>query len=298
MNKSIDLRQFRYFLAVSEELNFRVAAQKLHISQPPLSRQIRLLEEQLGVELFIRSKKGVELTKAGIAFLPEVKRTLNQAKKAISTAKSVKCNTRGNFIAGYSTAFDYSLIPDVFGYLNQQFPDWRITNKGKHSVSLIHDIKHGCMDVALISLYTDTFDLEVETLIEDPFVVALPSNHRLAQKRTLSFDELKNETIFWFERKINPGFHDHCTTFFESIGFKPRFIPEPSDHHVMLGRIAQGEAIALIPASLRKVKYQGVTFRKIREEKNKLRVGIAVAYSKDNSSPVLRSFLEFIRHKL
>ena len=297
MTNSIDLRQFRYFLAVSEELNFRMAAQKLHISQPPLSRQIRLLEEQLGVELFIRSKTGVTLTAAGAAFLPEVKRTLSHAEKAISVAKAAKHDTGGHFIAGYSTAFDHSVIHDVFDCLSRKFPDWRITHKGKHSISLIRDIKKASLDVALVSLYTDTLDLEVETLLEDPFVVALSSHHRLAKKRKLSFDDIRDETLFWFERRINPGFYDHCTRFFERIDFRPNIIPEPSDHQVLLGLIAQGKGIALIPASLRKVKYQGVVFREMKEEREKLRVGIAVVYSKSNTSAVLPTFLKSIKQK-
>jgi DNA-binding transcriptional LysR family regulator len=101
--------------------------------------------------------------------------------------------------------------------------------------------------------------------------------------------------MFWFERRLNPGFYDHCQAFFEHIDFKPNAIPEPSDHHIMLGLIAQGQGVALIPASLRKVKYQGVVFRDMKEEHEKLRTGIAVAYSQHNQSPVLHTFLELVR---
>jgi DNA-binding transcriptional LysR family regulator len=156
MNESIDLRQFRYFLAVSEELNFGRAALRLHISQPPLSRQIRQLEEQLGVELFLRSKAGVTLTEAGAAFLPEVRRTLAQAKKAVAVASATRGADGGQFVVGYTTVFDRSVIPDVFDCLRQRFPNWRITPKGKHSISLVRDIKNGAMDAAFIGLYTDT----------------------------------------------------------------------------------------------------------------------------------------------
>src|ERR1035437_6353313 len=103
MNESISLRQFRYFLAVSEELNFGRAALRLYISQPPLSRQIRQLEDQLGVELFLRSKSGVALTEAGAAFLPEVRRTLAQAKKAIAVARAARGDGTGQFVVGSTT---------------------------------------------------------------------------------------------------------------------------------------------------------------------------------------------------
>src|SRR5476649_426685 len=166
MTTSIDLRQFRYFLALSEELNFRRAALRLHISQPPLSRQIQQLEEQLGVELFQRNSSGVTLTQAGTAFLPEVRRTLAQADKAIAVARAA--HGAGRFVVGYTTVFDRSAIPDVTERLRQRFPQWSIESKGKHSISLVRDIRSGAMDAALIGLHTDTQGLKVEMILMSP----------------------------------------------------------------------------------------------------------------------------------
>jgi len=295
MNESIDLRQLRYFLAVSEELNFGRAALRLHISQPPLSRQIRQLEDQLGVELFLRNKAGVALTNAGVAFLPEVRRTLVQVEKAVAVAKAARGGEGGQFVVGYTTVFDRSAIPDVFDRLRERFPNWRIVSKGNHSISLVRDIKNGTMDAAFIGLYTETQGLKVETIIDEPLVVALPANHRLAKKRRIGFDDLRGEPMFWFERRLNPGFYDHCQAFFEQIGFKPNTISEPPDHHLMLGLISEGQGVALIPASLRKVEYQGVVFRELKEEHKKLSMGVAVAYLERNQSSVLHSFLELVR---
>jgi DNA-binding transcriptional LysR family regulator len=295
MNESIDLRQLRYFLAVSEELNFGRAALRLHISQPPLSRQIRQLEDQLGVELFLRGKSGVALTEAGAAFLPEVRRTLVQAEKAVAVARAARGAEGGKFVVGYTTVFDRSAIPDVADRLRQRFPNWRIVTRGKHSISLVRDVKNGTMDAAFIGLHTETQGLTVETLLEEPLVLALPAKHQLAQKRRLGFDDLREEPMFWFERRLNPGFYDHCQAFFEQIGFKPNVIPEPPDHHIMLGLIAEGQGVALISASLQNVKRRGVVFRALKEEAKKLSMGIVVAYSERNQSPVLHPFLELVR---
>jgi DNA-binding transcriptional LysR family regulator len=101
--------------------------------------------------------------------------------------------------------------------------------------------------------------------------------------------------MFWFERRLNPGFYDYCKAFFERAGFEPRVIPEPPDHHVLLGLIAEGQGIALIPQSLKNVRRRGVVFRALREEAKQLSMGIAVAYSDRNDSPVLRPFLELVR---
>jgi DNA-binding transcriptional LysR family regulator len=101
--------------------------------------------------------------------------------------------------------------------------------------------------------------------------------------------------MFWFERRLNPGFYYHCQAFFEKIGFKPQVIPEPPDHHIMLGLIAEGQGVALISASLQNVKRRGVVFRALKEEAKKLSMGIVVVYSERNQSPVLHPFLELVR---
>ncbi|PRC94660.1 LysR family transcriptional regulator [Solimicrobium silvestre] len=295
MTTSIDLRQFRYFLALCEELNFGRAAERLNISQPPLSRQIRQMEDQLGVELFHRNPTGVTLTAAGSAFLPEVRRTLQQAAKAIAAARAAGNVDGGQLRIGYTTVFDRSAIPDVSEQFHNLFPSWRLVTKGKHSIALIRDINNGNMDAAFIGMHTDAKGLNVETIREEPLMVALPANHKLAKKRKLGFDDLRNEPLFWFERRLNPGFYDYSQAFFERVNFKPTVIPEPPDHHILLGQIANGQGFALIPASLQNVKRQGVVFRDLKDEFKNLSMEIAIAYSAQNQSPVLRSFLELVR---
>ncbi|MFS2225983.1 LysR family transcriptional regulator [Pantoea sp. B65] len=295
MNTAIDLRQLRYFLAVSEELNFGRAAKRLHISQPPLSRQIHQLEEQLGVQLFLRTQRGVELTNAAQAFLPEVRLTLAQAEKAIAVARAAREVESGQFVIGYTTVFDHSVIPDVSAHFRLRFPDWRLITTGKHSITLVREIKNGVVDAAFIGLHTETQGLALEVIHQEPFVVALPASHPLASKRKLSFNELAEEPMFWFERRLNPGFYDYCQTFFRQIGFKPRVIPEPPDHHIMLGLIAEGAGFALVAKSLQNVRRQGVVFRALKDEFSRFSIGIAIAWSPANPSPILPAFLEMLR---
>ncbi|MDP9900839.1 LysR family transcriptional regulator [Variovorax ginsengisoli] len=294
MNNAIDLRQFRYFLAVSEELNVGRAAARLHISQPPLSRQIQQLEDQMGVALFVRTQAGMALTKAGMAFVPEVRRTLAQAAKAVATAKAASDVQADRFVVGYTTVFDRSAIPDVLDRLQAHFPGARISTKGKHSINLVRDVKNGAMEVAFIGLHTQAPGLEVQPLLQQPLMAALPSVHPLARKRRIGFDDLRDATLFRFERRLNPGFYDHCQAFFERIDFKPRTIPEPNDHHILLGLISEGRGIALIPSSLQHVKRRGVAFRPLENRADGLSSGIAVAYRPGNPSHVLARFLELV----
>ena len=297
MNTSIDLRQFRYFVAVCDELNFGRAAKRLNISQPPLSRQIRQLEEQLGVQLFIRNGRGVLLTSAGEAFLPEVKRALSQAEKAIAVARSARETEQGKFVIGYTTVFDRSVFPDLAAHFQSQFSGWKLITQGDHSVNLVRYIRKGKVDIAFIGLHTETPDLESVVIHEESMVIALPANHPLSLKRSISFSSLNSETMFWFEKHLNPGFYDYCKNFFDDVGFRPTILPEPTDHHILLGLISEGLGFALIPASLRNIKRKGVVFREIKEGTATIKIGISAAYLKSNTSPILKELLSLIKIK-
>jgi DNA-binding transcriptional LysR family regulator len=150
------------------------------------------------------------------------------------------------------------------------------------------------MNAAFIGLHTNVENLTVIKIREEPFVVALPASHPLAKKRKIGFADLRSESLFWFERRLNPGFYDYCEAFFEKIGFKPEVIPEPQDHHILLGLIAERHGIALIAASMQNVKRKGVVFRPLNGA-SELSMGIALAYSERNQSPVLREFVSLVQ---
>ncbi len=295
MDNAIDLRLFRYFAVLAETLHFGRAARRLHISQPPLTRQIKLLEDVLGVALFERGKAGVSLTQAGAAFLPEARATLRQADKAVAAARAWRDADSGQFVVGYTTVFDRSAIPDVLDALRERFPRWRIGSKGKHSIALVRDIANGVMDAAFIGLHTAAPGLTVLPLEAEPPLVALASTHRLARKRALVPADLGDETLFWFERRLNPGYDDYARALFDQIGFHPRMTPEPADHHVLLGLVAEGQGVALIPASLRHVKRQGVVYRPVGGELRRLSMGIALAYDAAKPSPLLAPFIALVQ---
>lgn len=124
----------------------------------------------------------------------------------MATAKAARGAGRHQFVVGYTTVFDRSVIPDVTEPLQQRFATWHIVSKGTHSISLVRDIKNGTMDAAFIGLHTEARGLRVETLLEESLIVALPASHVLARKRKISFDDLRGESIYRFERRLNPGF--------------------------------------------------------------------------------------------
>lgn len=295
MTTPIDLRHLRYFLAVAESQSFGRAAERLHISQPPLSRQIRQLEGLLGVDLFIRSKAGIALTEAGRAFVPEARKALEQVEAAVARARAAASPNSSTFRVGYTTVFDRSILPDVSEAFHRRFPGCQLLSQSKHSIRLARDIRNGNLDAAFLCLHSDVPGLSQVAVKAESFMVALPADHRLAAKQVIGFDDLQSETVFWFERRLNPGFYDYCQAYFERIQFKPKIVMEPQDHHIVLGLIAEGQGIALVAESLRHIKRKGVVFRALKEA-SQLRMHIALAYSASNQSLLLRHFIELVRN--
>ena len=297
MTLHIDLRHLRYFLALAEEGSFRGAADRLHISQPPLSRQIRQLEEELGVDLLQRGRAGVTLTHAGEAFLPEARSTLAQAEKAVRAAQSAGGCGGGHFVLGYTPTFDRSAIPDVLDRFRRGFPGWRLSVKSRHSNSLIRDLKNGSMSAAFIGWPIAAEGLVVEVLREEPVVAALPAGSKAARKRAVSLGDLAGERLYRFQRQWNPTLYDQWQALFDHAGFHPVTQPQPPDHHILLSLIADGRGFSLIPESLQSTRRKGVVFRPLREGAE-LSIGMALAYRPAPPSPALAGFIDLVRGEL
>ena len=297
MTAHIDLRHLRYFVAVAEEQSFRGAAERLHISQPPLSRQIRQLEEELGVDLLERGKTGARLTPAGNAFLPAARKTLEQAELAIKAAQSAGGCSGGHFVIGYTPTFDRSAIPDVFDRFRKRFPAWRLSVKSRHSNGLIRDIRNGAMDAAFVGWPVRAEGVTLEVLREEPVVAALPAASKAARKRRVALRDLTGERMFRFEREWNPLLFDRWETRFEQAGFVPDNAPTPPDHHILLGLIAAGRGFSLIPASLQSTRRTGVVFRPLLEG-HELSIGMALAYPERRPSPALEGFMQLVRAEM
>lgn len=289
----LELRHLRYVLAVAEEGSFRAAAERLHLSQPPLSRQVQQVEDLVGGPLFERRASGIVLTAAGAAFMPEARRALAQADKAVQAARAAQQATAGGAVTltiGFTSVFDAAAFPDVVKAYEARHPDVRLTVRRKPSIRLVRDLERGAMDVALIGLHTHAGSLSVIPLREEPVLVALPSAHPLAARRRLRVRDIGALPLFWFERRLNPGFHDHARALFEAWGYRPTTLPEPADHHVLLGLVAADEGIALAAASMRHLRRKGVVFRPLDADPP-LTMGVALAHAPAGCSASARDFI-------
>jgi DNA-binding transcriptional LysR family regulator len=289
MRPSVELWQLRYFVAVAEELSFRGAAERLSITQPPLTRQIHALEREIGEPLFERGSQGVALTDAGEHLLAEA-RTLLAAADGLFSRLGERAGRQASLRLGITTVVDASLFTWVEPALRQHLPGLRLVQKRQISQRSVADVRRGLLDLAIIGLPSATAELAVEPLTVDPLVAAIPQRHALAKRRSISLLELRSDPLFWFSRPLNPAYFDHFEALFQRMAFAPARLPEPSDHHVMLGLIADGQGVALIPRSLTSIARTGVLYKTLKEAAD-LTVGIAVAYRPDRLSAPARFLL-------
>lgn len=274
MSDRLDSRSLLLFLAVADALSFRQAAETLHLSQPPLSRAIRELEERLGTRLFDRNTRGVALTVAGEKLLPyarSIAKLLREAEAAL-TIKGLPANLRLGLTSAVEPAWFHGLAQRV----QASHPGTVVSTFSDTSPRLVRQLRAGKLDAAFIALPTETHELEVSELDRLPMVVALPSGHLLAKRRRIGLADLAREKVFWFERARQPAFYDHCQTVFSRHGFAPSKLREPSDHHVLLADVANGKGVALLPKSFTALRRAGVVYRSLVEgEELSVCIGLA-----------------------
>lgn len=295
MTQQLNLRQLKYFIAVAEELNFRRAAERLFITQPPLSRQIQMLEETLGARLLDRDRGGVRLTEAGERFLADARALLRESEQAVMRVRPQGvADERPLLRVGITTVVDVGLFAGIEPTFEQRFPGVRVSIKRQISAHSIRDLNQGRIDVAVIGLPSRADGLTVESLFDDPLVACISASHQLARRQRISIRDLGGDRLFWFERKLNPAYYDYCERVFERVGFSPQRIPEPADYHVLLGLIAEGQGIALVPNSLNTVTRKGVMFKRILEGEQ-LCVRIGVAFQAANASNHVQALVAMLK---
>ena len=295
----MELRHLRYFVAVAEELHFGRAAERLHIAQPPLSRQIRDLERDVGATLFERVPRGVELTAAGRAFLPEARLTLAQAERAQRTAQRAAAGEIGRLRLGFVEAATYSgILPDVLGFFRMHLPNIGLSLFEMTSLQQGEAFRDGRIDVGL--LHSPPADAErwlrVETVYADPLVAAVPQAHAIAgrpARARLSLADLAAESFVLFPRSVNAALYDDVIARCRSAGFSPRVVQEAVGWHTLVGLVAAGVGVAFVPRSLAELQRPGVAFRPVRALSVEL--ATSAVWRQGERSPVRERFVTTLR---
>ena len=264
-----DWRLLRYFSIIAQEGSMRRAAERLFMTQPPLSRHMKRLEEILGLTLFVRHSKGLTLTSEGQAVLRMVRPVL-EAQDTAGRALLDYCQHRGREAAplavGLSTAFEQGIFA---GFMRHMHAHWQgpVQYVRHSSPQLARAVRQGKLDAALVALPLDAPGLHVCPLpYAEPMMAALPAPWVQTQPQRLRLQDMNGRALFWFRRETNPAFFDHMRGLFAHMEFAPRFIEEPEEYDVLLARIAQAEGMALLPRSFSAIGRKGVIFLPIEQD--------------------------------
>jgi DNA-binding transcriptional LysR family regulator len=287
----MELRHLRYFLTIAEERHFSRAAQRLHMTQPPLSRQIQELEEELGFALFERSRRQVELTPAGEVFLDHVRRVFDALDLAVHQARRASVGEFGRIVVGYISSLAYSGLTEVIRAFHERFPRVELNLREMSPQAQIEALKEGRIDVGLVRGEVDDASLAAECLRREPLVVALPAGHALAERKRIPLALLAHEPFIIFPRQRGPAFFDQIMGLCREAGFVPRIAQEAPQLDI-LSLVAAGFGVAIMPASIRHAGRKGFAIRPIVGSPS---TDLRIAWRADDASPALREFLAFVR---
>ena len=292
----MELRHLRYFVAVAEELHFGRAATRLRIAQPPLSRQIRDLEREIGTPLFDRTARGVDLTPAGNAFLPEARLTLAQAERAQRTALRAARGETGRLRVGFVEAATHSgVLPSVLGFFRMHLPSIGLSLFEMEAVQQAEALRDGRVDLGLIHsppLDADRW-LRVEPVHTDPLNLAVPASHRLAGRARFTLADLETESFVLFPRDVAPSIYDSVIARCRGAGFSPRVVQEAAGWHTLVSLVGAGVGVAFIPRSLRQFKQAGVAYRSVVDLD--VDVELFAVWKRGDRSPVRERFVTALR---
>ncbi|AYW22116.1 LysR family transcriptional regulator [Klebsiella sp. P1CD1] len=281
---SLDIRLLRAFAVVAEENNISRAAQRLFISQPPLTRHIRHLEAQLGVTLFQRHSKGLILTDAGREVLEMIRPLLALQERTLAALSQLSAHSPQPLRLGLTTAFEQGIFAAVESALSDHTRTLHITRHA--SPALAQQVRKGKLDAALVALPLNTEGLHLHPLpYQEPLIAALPVSWPEAARPALTLRALNHRPLFWFKRERNPDFFDYTRRIFDRAGYTPAYVEEPAEHDVLLARIARGEGMILLPASFSAIQRQGVVFCPVAEGDN-MPLSLGVVYAPHHAESV------------
>lgn len=253
MDRDIELRHLRYFVAVAEELHFGRAAERLHLAQPPLSQQIRKLEEHLGYPLFARTSRSVSLTPAGEALLERARRTLRKVQRDIDETRSIGRGEVGSLHVGFAGSAMLTTLPGILSAYRNAYPRVQLQLHESFTAQVLEGLENGSLDIGILRDGDPSEGLKVTTIFSEPFVAVLPASHPRAAHRSLSPAALRNEPFVYFPRSAGVRAFEKALTICERYGFRPRIVQEASHWLSILRLVGAGLGVSIAPACVRQI---------------------------------------------
>jgi DNA-binding transcriptional LysR family regulator len=261
MSQTIELRHLRYFTAVAEELHFGRAAERLGIAQPPLSQQIKSLEELIGHPLFERRPQ-VRLTTAGEALLEVARRTLAQVEEGLELTRRAGRGEVGRITVGFAASILTTPLPEILRAYREQYPGIELRLRELSSAAQAAALAEGSIDVGFVrEAVVQGSDFICEPILREEFMAVLPPSHPLAERGQLPLTDIAEEPFVHFPRAVAPALFDQIADACRRAGFRPRVVQEAQEWLTILGLVEAGLGVSLVPASFRRLRWGGVQYR-------------------------------------
>lgn len=292
----MELRHLRYVVALAKELNFGRAAERLNISQPPLSQQIRQVEEELGVKLFHRTKRTVQLTEAGRVFVAGAREILAQMERTSAAAVATSRGEIGELTVGTVTTTDngfYRIVVAILRAFAAQYPGVRLRLRTLTVQQQIEHLHDGRIDVGFVTMPILDPRLVTERVRGEPLAIAVPEGHPLTKMKAVPPAALAAEHVIVMSRHLNPGFYDLVVSFFRAAGFSMLMSDEADGIYTSLALVAAGRGVAVLPTSVLEIDRPGIIMRPFQPPAPIIEMG--AVHVSDNDSAILRMFMSVVR---
>lgn len=289
---TIDFRQLRYFVALADTLHFGRAAAQLHISQPPLSRQVAALEEELGVSLFKRSTRQVELTAAGHHFQEQAVRIIKALDTAVRSTQAIERGELGALRVGFTMSAAWSVLPPLIKLYGDVYPGADVQLSEVLPRELNDALISGNVDIGIAFPWQRPRGLEYLAVHAEPLCAVVPAGHRLAQGGEIAVGDLAGEPFITFPAATAPALHELVIGYCRDHGFEPRIRLETHLQQTIVNLVAEGLGVSLVPQSMSRMQLAGAAFRAVR---NAPLVEQGVIWAAENGNPCLARFLECAR---
>ncbi|APD07148.1 HTH-type transcriptional regulator AlsR [Flavobacteriaceae bacterium UJ101] len=290
MSYQLELRHLHYFKAVAEELHFRRAAEKLFISQPGLSRQIKQMENLLEVELFSRNKRKVQLTPAGHYLKKETDFIFNHLKQTQQHIKKLDKGEEGELTIGFVGSAMQTIIPKLLVTMNTHFPNTHMNFEEISNLKQVEAIQSNALDLGFVRLDQVPNDIQIKTVFNDTFSVVLPQKHFLTHDNFKSMKQLEEENFILFSKDYSPLYYQKIMSIFEDQGFEPNISHRSVHAQTIFTLVENGLGIAVVPTSLQKgfnLKVKFLEIPNIRQQ-----AVLSIIWNKKNRNPVLHNILK------
>jgi DNA-binding transcriptional LysR family regulator len=290
----MDIRQLRYFTAVAEELNFTRAAERLHITQPPLTRQIQALEASLGVALFVRKPQGVQLTEAGKTLLADARNLASLMEQSVERAQMAGRGESGRLDVGYFGTSAFDLVPRVLAAYREAHPQVKLVLHPGQTPAQVLALRQGRVAVVFERQMPQEPDIEVELAAREKVLVALPAGHRLERRNFIDVKDLCHENMIVPEG-LPPQMSGMAVRAFRAYGLEPKHGPRCRDITSGTILVAAGAGVFLIPESMSVLGMPGVSYRPLKSAET---FDLYCFYLRDHQSPLIEGLLEVVRRLL